>query len=378
MKATSDLLVGAGLDAVLLLGDNQYEDGTLAKYQASYAPAWGRVKAVTHPAPGNHEYATAGAAGYFAYFGAAAGDPAQGWTSFDLGGWHLVALNSNCAAVGGCGPGSPQQQWLANDLAAHRGACLLAYWHHPRFSSGPHGDDPTSQPFWDDLYAAGADVVLNGHDHIYERFAPQTPAGAADPARGIRQFVVGTGGKNLTGIFQVRANSEVRDAATFGALELTLYPNGYAWRFRPEAGKTFTDSGLGVCHSAFPGPPTDYYTLVPCRLLDTRRAAGASGGPALASGAARTFPAGGVCGVPADALAVAVNVTAVNPAAGGYVQLYPAGAAAPPTSVINASAGQTRAGNTLLALGPGGQAAARATLGAGTVDLVVDVMGYFR
>jgi hypothetical protein len=378
MKATSDLLAGAGYDAALLLGDNQYEDGTLAKYQASYDPSWGRLKAITRPAPGNHEYATAGAAGYYSYFGAAAGDPAKGWGSFDLGGWHFIELNSNCAAVGGCGPGSPQELWLANDLAAHRGVCTLAYWHHPRFSSGPHGNDATSQTFWDDLYAAGADVVLNGHDHIYERFAPQTPAGAADPQHGIRQFVVGTGGKNLTSIVQVQPNSEVRDATTFGVLELSLYPNGYAWRFRPEAGRTFTDSGLGQCHSALPGPAADYSTIAPCRLLDTRRAAGPSGGPSLAAGVARTFPVGGICAVPADAAAVAVNITAVTPATAGFVQLYPAGAAVPVASALNAGAGQTRTNNAILPLGPGGQATARATLATGTVDLVVDVMGYFR
>jgi len=147
MKATSDLLVGGGWSAVLLLGDNQYEDGALARYQASYDPTWGRVKGLTYPAPGNHEYGTPGAAGYFAYFGAAAGDPARGYYSFDLGAWHLVVLNSNCAAVSGCGPGSAQEQWLAADLAAHPGRCTLAYWHHPRFSSGQHGDDPLSQTF---------------------------------------------------------------------------------------------------------------------------------------------------------------------------------------------------------------------------------------
>jgi hypothetical protein len=374
MKATSDLLVGAGYAAVLLLGDNQYEDGAVAKYQASYDPSWGRVKPITRPAPGNHEYVTAGAAGYYAYFGAAAGDPAKGWTSFDLGGWHLIALNSNCTEVGGCGPGSPQEMWLAADLAAHPGVCTLAYWHHPRFSSGPHGNDATYQPFWDDLAAAGADVVLNGHDHIYERFAPQTSAGAADPPGGIREFVVGTGGKVLTGIVQVRPNSEVRDASTFGVLELTLYPKGYAWRFRPEAGKTFTDSGLGLCHSAFPGPAADYYTLSPCRLLDTRAA-----GAALSSGVARSFPVGGVCGVPADAVAVAVNATIVDAAAGGHVLLYPAGGPAPATSALNVPAGTIRGNNAFVALGAGGQATVQAVLSApGTADLVVDVLGYFR
>lgn len=372
MKATSDLLTGGGFDAVLLLGDNQYENGTLAAYQASYDPSWGRVKAITRPAPGNHEYNSAGT-GYYAYFGAAAGDPAKGWQSFDLGGWHLIALNSNCAAVGGCGAGSAQEQWLAADLAAHPGVCTLAYWHHPRFSSGPHGSDATYQAFWDDLYAAGADLVLSGHDHIYERFAPQTPAGGADPARGIRQLVVGTGGKNLTGFPLVRANSEVRAAAAFGILRLTLYPNGYAWSFVPEAGQTFTDSGLGLCHAAFPAAAADFYTLPPCRALDTRTAGG------LAHGDARTFPVAGLCGVPADAVAVAANVTVVSPAAAGTLQLDPAGGAAPVASVVSFAAGQVRANGALLALGPGGQATAWASLSTGaTVDLLVDVSGYFR
>jgi len=379
MKATSDLLVGTGFSAVLLLGDNQYEDGALAKYQASYDPTWGRVKAMTRPAPGNHEYVTPGGAGYYAYFGAAAGDPAKGWYSFDLGGWHLIVLNSNCADVGGCGAGSPEEQWLAADLAAHPGVCTLAYWHHPRFSSGPHGSDATFQPFWDDLCAAGADVVLNGHDHVYERFAPQTPTGAADPAHGIRQLTVGTGGKVLTGFPLVRPNSEVREAATFGVLALTLYSNGYAWQFLPAAGGTFTDSGLGLCHSALPRATTGFYTLSPCRVLDTRQAAGSSGGPALTSGGTRTFPVGGLCGVPADAVAVAANVTVVNPAAGGFVQLYPAGGPAPATSTVNFTTGRVRANNAILSLGPGGQATALAVLaGSGTVDLVVDVTGYFR
>jgi hypothetical protein len=371
MKATSDLLVGAGYAAVLPLGDNQYEDGALAKFQASYAPSWGRVKAITRPVVGNHEYATASAAGYYSYFGMAAGDPAQGWYSFDLGGWHIVVLNSNC--VGGCTAGSPQEQWLAADLAAHPGVCTLAAWHHPRFSSGPHGNDATYQPFWDDLYAAGVDVVLNGHDHIYERFAPQTPAGAADPQRGVREFLVGTGGKVLTSIQTVRANSEVRDASTFGVLELSLYPNGYGWRFVPEAGKSFTDSGFGLCHSALPGAASDFFTVTPCRVLDTRQS------QALVSGAARTFPVAGLCGIPADAVAVAVNVTVVGPTAAGHVELYPAGGAVPVASTVNFNAGKTRGNNALLPLGPGGQAAALAGLSvAGTAHLVVDVTGYFK
>ena len=231
MRATSDLLVGAALDAVLVLGDNQYENGTLTKYQASFDPSWGRVKPLIRPAVGNHEYLSPGAAGYYAYFGAAAGDPTKGYYSYDLGSWHLIALNSNCAFVGGCGVGSPQEQWLAADLAANPGRCLLAYWHHPRFSSGAHGNDPAYDVFWQRLYQAQADVVLVGHDHLYERFAPQAPSGVADPARGIRQFTVGTGGKNHVAVVAVQPHSEVRDDSTFGVLELTLRPDGYDWRF---------------------------------------------------------------------------------------------------------------------------------------------------
>ena len=208
MRATSDLALALAPDAVLTLGDNQYSDGALAKYNASFDPSWGRLRLVApiHPVPGNHEYLTAGAAGYFAYFGAAAADPATGWYSFDLPGWHLIALNGNCGSVGGCGAGSPQLQWLEADLAAHPDVCTLAYWHQPRFSSGPHGNDATYQPFWEALLAAGADLVLNGHDHVYERFAPQDASGGATPD-GLRQLTVGTGGQNLTSFQAVPANN---------------------------------------------------------------------------------------------------------------------------------------------------------------------------
>jgi len=167
------------LNAVLTVGDNQYEHATLAAYVASYAPSWGRVKAKTRPTPGNHDYWTADAAGYYEYFGAAAGDPSRGYYSFDLGRWHLIALNSNCAEVGGCGRRSPQTRWLRADLAASSARCTLAYWHHPRFSSGPHGSSTAYREFWRALYAANADVVVVGHDHDYERFAPQD--GTASP-----------------------------------------------------------------------------------------------------------------------------------------------------------------------------------------------------
>jgi 3',5'-cyclic AMP phosphodiesterase CpdA len=164
------------------------------------------------------------------------------------GRWHLIALNSNCSDVGGCGVGSPQEKWLKADLAANKALCTLAYWHHPRFSSALHGDNPDSDAFWQDLYAAGVELILNGHDHDYERFAPQTPAAVADPKRGIREFVVGTGGRNFYPFKQIRANSERRDNKTFGVLSLTLHPTGYDWKFLPVTSQTFTDSGSNVCH----------------------------------------------------------------------------------------------------------------------------------
>jgi len=248
MKATSNLLVGTNLAAVLPLGDTQYEDGALAKFQRSYAVTWGRVKMITHPAVGNHEYGTSGASGYFSYFGAAAGDRTKGYYSYNIGSWHLIALNANCAQVGGCQAGSTQEKWLKADLAAHPAACTLAYWHQPRFSSALHGNNQASDAFWQDLYRAGADVVLSAHDHDYERFAPQTPGASADSRQGIREFVVGTGGRSLYPFKYPQPNSEVRDDQTYGVLKLTLHPRSYDWQFVPEQGKTFTDSGSSSCH----------------------------------------------------------------------------------------------------------------------------------
>jgi chitodextrinase len=258
MKYTSDLLLDPAISAVLLLGDNQYYCGGYQAFLQSYDKSWGRVKGITRPATGNHEYFTsgtdcnAGAAGYFRYFGAAAGDPTKGYYSYDVGSWHMIVLNSECTDVGGCGPTSPQGQWLRADLAAHTNFCTLAYWHIPLFSSGGRAIS-RYRTFWDALYAADADVVLNGHDHTYERFAPQRPDAVADPGRGIREFVVGTGGSNHTSFTTIFANSEVRNSATYGVLRLTLRPTGYDWQFVPEAGKTFTDSGSSQCH----GPNSD-------------------------------------------------------------------------------------------------------------------------
>ena len=245
--ATSDLLVDEDYAKVLVIGDSQYEDGTAPAFAASYDPTWGRVKSITAPAVGNHEYNTPGATGYFRYFGEAAGDPTKGYYSFDLGGWHLIALNSNCSEVGGCEADSPQERWLRRDLAESASKCTLAYWHHPPFSSGYHGGRAEYAPFWQALYEADAEVVLVGHDHDYERFAPQTPEGEVDRARGVREFVVGTGGKNLRAFPDVAANSEAHDDSSLGVLELTLGRDAYAWRFRAAVG-AFSDTGSYACH----------------------------------------------------------------------------------------------------------------------------------
>ena len=236
---------------VFTAGDNAYPSGTASQFRDCYGPSWGRHKARTMPSPGKHDYATSGASGYFGYFGAAAGDPAKGYYSYDRGSWHVVSLNSNCAEVaGGCGATSPMVGWLKQDLAAHPKACTVAYFNHPLFSSGRHGNQPQVRPIWDALYAANADVVVNGRDHNYERFAPQRPDGIRDDSRGIRQFVVGTGGAHLVGfdLGTLKPNSQVRSDDTYGVLKLTLRPGGYDWRFVPEAGRTFSDSGSTSCH----------------------------------------------------------------------------------------------------------------------------------
>ncbi len=246
--ATAALLDGIA-GTVFTAGDNAYERGTAAEFASCYGPTWGRHKGRTRPAPGNHDYLTNGASGYFAYFGAAAGEPGSGYYSYELGAWHVVVLNSNCGSVGGCGPSSPQVQWLAADLAAHPTRCALAIWHHPRWSSGAeHGSDPAYATFWSVLYERGVDLVVNGHDHVYERFAPQTPDALPDDARGIREFVVGTGGRSLYAVKAPIANSEVLRNDTLGVLRLTLRWDGYDWAFVPAAGSTFADAGSGNCH----------------------------------------------------------------------------------------------------------------------------------
>jgi Bacterial Ig domain/Calcineurin-like phosphoesterase len=237
---------------IAVVGDASQTDGSAASFLDCYEPTWGRHKARSHPVPGNHEYRQPDAAPYFAYFGAAAGTPGEGWYSYEVGDWHVVALNSNCLFVG-CGKDSPQVEWLRADLAAHASSCVLAYWHHPRFSSGRELQLEDLQPFWDALYAGGAEIVLSGHDHIYERFAPQTAIGDPSPAFGIREFIVGTGGFSHSGLWPALPNSEVRDREAFGILKLTLTASGYGWEFLSAAGSTLADSGSGTCH----GPPPE-------------------------------------------------------------------------------------------------------------------------
>lgn len=239
---------------ILLLGDIAYENGTADDFGRCFDPAWAPLKPRLHPAPGNHDYNTGGAAPYFAYFGTAAGEPGKGYYSFDVGGWHVVALNSNCAALaGGCGEGSAMLAWLQGDLASHRAACTLAFWHHPRFTSGLHGATVAMQPAWAALAASGAELVISGHDHHYERFAPLDARGAPDDTFGLRQFVVGTGGATLVPTFRTAAHSEAKDVATYGLLRLELLPGAYRWEFVPASPAGYRDSGEGLCHGA-PGP----------------------------------------------------------------------------------------------------------------------------
>ncbi len=231
---------------VYTVGDHAYFDGTAEEFANCYDPYWGRHKARTRPTPGNHDYHTAGAAGYFGYFGANAGYRSKGYYAYSRGTWRIYALNSNCLQIGGCGAGSPQEQWLRADLAANPRRCVLAYLHHPRFSS--RYNYPSVQPLLQALYEYGADVALAGHEHHYERLKPLTPSGVVDYTRGIRQFVVGTGGRDFFPLRTIHPASETRNNHTFGVLKLTLHPRSYTWQFVPVAGKTYTDSGVSNCH----------------------------------------------------------------------------------------------------------------------------------
>jgi len=243
-EATALLLDGIS-GTVFTAGDNAYDDGTAQEFADCYAPSWGRHRARTRPSPGNHDYNTAGAAPYYAYFGANAGPAGVGYYSYDLGTWHIVSLNSNIAMSAG----SAQEQWLRADLAAAAGAsCVLAYWHHPRFSAGTHGNSTSVGPLWDALYELGADVVVNGHEHNYQRFLPQAPDGARDDARGLVEFVVGTGGRGHTDLVAPIANLATANTDTDGVLKLTLGDGAFAWEFVPVAGRSYRDAGSRPCH----------------------------------------------------------------------------------------------------------------------------------
>jgi hypothetical protein len=231
---------------VFTVGDHAYPAGAAAQFQDCYDPSWGRHRARTRPAPGNHDYLTANAKAYFDYFGDNAGPDRRGYYSYTLGTWHIVSLNSSIAAD----RHSPQIEWLRSDLKDHPAQCTLAYWHLPIFSSGPHGSEAQTaahmREAWRALYEFGADVVINGHDHDYERFAPQDPKGKADP-NGIREFVVGTGGGGLYEFRRIRSNSEVRSNRSYGVLVLTLGATDYSWEFVSGAGELFHDGGTARC-----------------------------------------------------------------------------------------------------------------------------------
>ena len=247
-SATADLLDGIA-GTVFTTGDHVYDDGTAEEFANCYHPTWGRHRARTRPTPGNHDYYSAGAKPYFNYFGHRAGAASKGYYSYSLGSWDVVALNSNLSVR----KGSAQERWLRADLAANPVDCTVVYWHHPLFSSGAYGGDSRARPIWDALYAAGVDVVVNGHEHSYERFAKQTPTGKLE-RHGPRQFVVGTGGIRLRPFGPRQPNSVVREDGTWGVLKLTLRAGGYDWRFLPIAGQTFTDSDTATCVD--PRPPS--------------------------------------------------------------------------------------------------------------------------
>jgi hypothetical protein len=248
-RLTAALVQAEPSAGVFTVGDNSNDSGTADQYETCFGTTWGAFKARTRPTIGNHDEATSHGAPYFAYFGPAAGPAGMGYYSYDLAAsWHVIVLNAICWEVDGCGTGSPQETWLRADLAANPGKHFLAMWHVPVFSSGWHGNSTVYLAWWRDLYDAHADIVLNGHDHDYERFAPQSPAGLAD-ADGMREFVVGTGGAGHTSLATIRANSEARNSRTFGVLKLTLREHSYAWQFIPVEGGSFTDSGETATHS---------------------------------------------------------------------------------------------------------------------------------
>lgn len=231
---------------IFTAGDTVYGGGTMAELKECFQPNWGQYKARIRPAPGNHDYMSGEGSPYFTYFGAAAGDPSKGYYSYDLGDWHIVVLNSNCDNIA-CGEESAQVRWLREDLQQSGRQCTLAYWHHPLYSSGIAGGSATVLPFWRAVTELGVDVVVNGHDHDYERFAPMDAAGQASPT-GTRAFVVGTGGAVLRDWGTVKANSEVRYSFNYGVIQFKLYPGRYEWQFFPTNDQSMTDMGEGSCH----------------------------------------------------------------------------------------------------------------------------------
>ena|SRR5215210_1131698 len=248
-SATAKLL-GNIPGTVFTLGDNAYTYGTTADFNNCYDPTWGKYRERTRPSVGNHEYYTEGAKPYYNYFGWRAGKPSRGYYSYDRGAWHIVALNSNCEKVGGCGRSSTQGHWLRRNLANHRSRCTLAYFHHPLYATGRGTPTPAVKPLWRILYDRRTDVILSGHAHRYERYAPITPGGVVNSENGIRQFVVGTGG-NLGGgeiYYKQAPGVRVVKLGTPGVLKLDLRAGSYNWKFVPVAGKTFSDSGTDTCH----------------------------------------------------------------------------------------------------------------------------------
>ncbi|MCJ7711260.1 MAG: metallophosphoesterase [Chloroflexi bacterium] len=247
-EATASLVEGIP-GIVFTLGDTAYDSGSEAELRDCYGPSWGRFRDRTRfVVTGNHDIRTDGGAPLRAYFGDAASRDGVTWFSEDVGTWHVIVLDSDCDALdGGCGSESAQLRWLRDDLAASDARCTAALWHHPRFSSGTHGNDRAVTPFWDALYAAGADLVLNGHDHDYERFVPQDPEGRQDRERGLTEVVVGTGGGPLREFATSADNAVVRSSVAYGVLALTLQPNGWQFRFESTDG-SFSDQGTGACH----------------------------------------------------------------------------------------------------------------------------------
>jgi hypothetical protein len=244
-EKTVKLLERFPSSTVFTTGDNVYPVGTVEAYSQCYGPSWGKVKARTRPSPGNHDYIQ-GTDSYFSYFGENAGEKGRGYYSYNLDSWHIVMLDSEC--INGCGTTSSQYEWLENDLKTAHAACTIAMWHHPVFSSGMHSNSGRARNLWNLLYDYSTEIVVNGHDHIYERFAPQNKNGQTD-FQGIREFIVGTGGKDLYTVTAVQPNSEVRNTETFGVIKFDLKPKSYSWEFIPIEGSTFTDKGQGDCYT---------------------------------------------------------------------------------------------------------------------------------